>query len=91
MKYGSIKRNSRKTVQHTSHSSPRPPKVDEVKVYFLQRGMMESEAEQFFLSYEEKCWKNAKGQFMSNWKGLAYKWINTILLKEPWRFDKTIH
>jgi hypothetical protein len=91
MTHFSAKRNNRKTVQVISPSSPQPPKVDEVKVYFLQRGMMESEAEQFFLSYDQKNWKNAKGGVMSNWKGLAYKWINAILLKEPWRFDKSIH
>lgn len=85
------KNTNRKNVQPDSLSFPKPPVVSEVKVYFLQRGMTELEAEHFFLFYEKKGWKNGKGQFMHNWKSLAYKRIHAILQEQPWRFDKTIH
>jgi len=48
-----------------------PPRVEEVKIYFNQKGMPEREAECFFLFYEKKLWKSRKGNFFRTWKHIA--------------------
>ena len=68
-----------------------PPAIEEVKIYFLQRGIPEKEAEDFFLFYEKKKWTSKKGNFFKNWKNIAYKWIGTVLRNEPVLFDRLIH
>lgn len=67
------------------------PRMDEVKIYFSQRGLPIDEADHFFKYYEQRGWKNKKGLFLKKWKNTAYQWILKILKSEPWRFNKTIH
>lgn len=86
-----INTNRKKDARMIVPSVSLAPTVKEVKVYFEQRGMLEVEAGQFFHYYEEKGWKNRKGEYVINWKGLAYKRIQAILRRQPWRFDKSIH
>jgi len=68
-----------------------PPTIEEVAIYFDQRGVSFCEAECFFLFYEKKGWKNKKGAFFKSWKNIAYQWVLSILKYEPWRFNKDIH
>jgi hypothetical protein len=68
-----------------------PPRIEEVKIYFLQKGVPEKEAEQFFLFYEKKGWISKKGNFLKNWKSTAYKWVASVLQKEPHLFNRQIH
>lgn len=68
-----------------------PPRIEEVKIYFLQRGIPEKEAEEFFLFYEKKLWTSKNGNFFKNWKNIAYKWVATVLRNKPVLFDRLIH
>ncbi|WP_275829762.1 hypothetical protein [Paraflavitalea sp. CAU 1676] len=68
-----------------------PPPVEQVRIYFNQKGMTSEEAECFFLFYEKKGWKGRRGDFLKNWKNPAYQWIACILKHEPWRYNKSIH
>jgi len=68
-----------------------PPRIEEVKIYFSQKGMAEQEAEHFFLFYELKGWKNNRGIFYRSWKDIAYKWIAQVLKLQPWLFNKEVH
>jgi len=68
-----------------------PPRIEEVKVYFIQRGIPEKEAEDFFLFYEKKQWTSKNGNFFKSWKNIAYKWIGTVLRNKPVLFNRLIH
>ncbi|SIO53497.1 hypothetical protein [Chitinophaga niabensis] len=68
-----------------------PPRIEEVQIYFNQKGMSSAEAECFFFFYEMKYWTSRKGGPLRNWKSTAYQWIASLLKKEPWRFNKDIH
>ena len=59
-----------------------PPPIEEVRMYFTQRGLIKEEAECFFLFHGFKGWKNRNGKYPKNWKLLAYAWINNILKHE---------
>jgi len=68
-----------------------PPTIEDVKIYFSQKGMPAPEAEQFFLFYEKKQWKSKNGNFLKSWKNVAYYWIATITSNQPQLFNKLIH
>lgn len=68
-----------------------PPRIQDVKIYFSQKGMAEKEAEHFFLFYEIKSWTNKKGNPFKNWKSLAYRWIMSAFRYQPWLFNKSVH
>lgn len=68
-----------------------PPKFEEVKIYFFQKGISEKEAEHFFLFYELKNWTSKKGNFFKNWKGIAYQWIAGVIKHQPQLFNRQIH
>ena len=68
-----------------------PPSIEDVKIYFSQKGMPDLEAEHFFLFYEKKQWKSKGGNFQKSWKNIAWNWIKGILSYEPWLFNKSIH
>jgi hypothetical protein len=68
-----------------------PPRIQDVKIYFSQKGIPEAEAEAFFLVYEKRMWKSKKGNSLTNWKSLAYRWIASVLNDMPWLFNKGIH
>jgi len=56
-----------------------PPKVEEVKGYFIQKGIPHQEAEDFYHVYENRHWTSRKGSFIKNWRTAAYQWIASIL------------
>ncbi|MFD2889009.1 hypothetical protein [Chitinophaga cymbidii] len=68
-----------------------PPSIDEVRIYFSQKGLSAAEAECFFFFYEKKGWKNKNGASFKKWKHIAYHWIADVFKYEPWRFNKDIH
>lgn len=68
-----------------------PPKIEDVIIYFNQREMPATEAECFFLFYEKKGWKGKSGNYIKNWRNIAYQWILGIIKHEPWRFNKELH
>jgi hypothetical protein len=72
-------------------ASKMPPKIQEVKAYFSQKGMSDLEAEHFFLFYEKKQWKSKNGNSFKNWKNIAWSWIKVVLNTQPWLFNKSIH
>jgi hypothetical protein len=67
------------------------PGINEVIIYFSQRGLSIAEADHFFKFYEKRGWKSKKGLFLRKWKNTAYQWIFKILKREPWLFNKAIH
>jgi hypothetical protein len=67
------------------------PSIQEVKIYFCQRGMPDLEADHFFEFYEKKQWKSKSGLFRKNWKNIARTWIMSVLIVKPWLFNKNIH
>jgi len=75
----------------TLYSQIMPPTIQDVKIYFSQKGMQEMEAECFFMFYEKKEWKSKKGNYFRTWKNVAYQWIGTIVSNQPLLFDKHIH
>ena len=72
----------------TLFSQMMPPTIQEVKIYFTQKGISEKEAEHFFFFYERKQWTSRKGNFFRSWKSIAYRWISSIWLAQPMLFDK---
>lgn len=69
-------------------SKAMPPTIQDVKIYFSQKGMAEAEAETFFLFYEKKQWTSRKGRFFKSWKSIAFRWIASVLKDKPWLFDR---
>lgn len=52
-----------------------PPRIDYVKIYFIQKGLSETERI-FFFNYFEQCkWKDQNNHEIKNWKTLACEWI----------------
>ena len=68
-----------------------PPSIEEVKIYFNQKGMPSMEAEHFFLFYEKKQWRSKGGNFLKSWKNIAWNWIKGVFSCEPWLFNKSVH
>jgi hypothetical protein len=68
-----------------------PPRIEDVRIYFSQKGMPVLEAEAFFIFYEKKNWKSKKGNFFKSWKNIAYYWIASVISNKPLLFDKAIH
>ena len=68
-----------------------PPRYEDVKTYFLQKGINEAEATDFFLFYEKKRWTNRNGRFYKSWKKIALTWIASCLHSSPHLFNRHIH
>jgi len=68
-----------------------PPTIQEVKIYFSQKGMPDLEADHFFLFYEKKEWKSKNGQPFKGWKHLAWNWARAFMATHKWVFNKNIH
>lgn len=73
------------------YSNVIPPTIEDVRIYFSQKGMPDSEAECFFLFYEKKKWRSSKGNLLTNWKPIAYRWIGSVIQDSPWLFNKAVH
>ena len=65
-----------------------PPRIEEVIVYFLQKGIPQSEAEAFFLYYDRRHWISRRGNPFTGWKAVAYKWVVSVWRSNPLLFDK---
>jgi hypothetical protein len=77
--------------KQTLFSPIMPPAIEDIKVYFSQKGMPDREAEHFFLFYEKKQWKSKRGNFLKSWKNIARNWIMSVVSVQPWLFNKGIH
>lgn len=69
----------------------KPPSIQDVKIYFNQKGMPDFEACNFYQFYEKRKWKTKNGIFMSKWKDFAHRWIAAIVHDQPLLFDKPIN
>jgi len=67
-----------------------PPTIQDVMIYFSQKGMPEPEAEAFFLLHEKRGWTGAKGGRLYEWKSAARNWIGFAIQNYPWLFDRTL-
>lgn len=67
-----------------------PPSMDNVKIYFSQKGLNELEAEHFFMFYQFKDWRSKKGTLLTNWKSLAHGWIMSAIRNNPTLFNRSI-
>jgi len=52
-----------------------PPLKDHVLIYFLEKGVSENVAFEFFRHYDERHWKSNRLQWLSNWKTAAWEWV----------------
>jgi hypothetical protein len=56
-----------------------PPKIQEVRIYFNQKGVPEKEADNFYSFYEKREWKSRKGIALKKWNDVAREWTQDIL------------
>lgn len=63
------------TEKQTGSIKPSPPKWLHVKIYFIQKGMSEKDAEDFFLFHKKANWKTKRGRPITRWKAVANEWI----------------
>ncbi len=52
-----------------------PPDKSQVIIYFLEKGLDEKKANDFFSEYTLKEWKNRRGLPIRNWKVHAWEHI----------------
>jgi hypothetical protein len=52
-----------------------PPPKEFVRIYFIQKGLNEEQADYFYLKHELIGWSDSKGNPIRNWKTLASEWI----------------
>jgi len=69
-------------------SKTNSPIIEHVRIYFLQKGITEGDANAFFGFYESRQWKNKTGSEFRYWKSLANKWIYNMWKKNPLLFDR---
>lgn len=67
-----------------------PPSLRDVKIYFSQKGISESEAESFYQFYEQKAWMNGKRRPVKNWKHKAWLWAAGVVKVAPWLYVKNV-
>lgn len=51
-----------------------PPAKEHVVVYFLEKGLTEKHASDFFSLYNKRRWRNRQGNIIANWKVHAWEW-----------------
>ena len=66
-----------------------PPHINDVRIYFSQKGMPYTEAERFYHFYNGKHWRSRSGNYLKSWKNIAYHWIASVVHDQPWLFNKT--
>jgi hypothetical protein len=65
----------RKSDFKPGYSRDLPPSRKHVRIYFLQKGLDNKQAD-FFYELNHDCnWTDHKGQLIKNWKTLACDWI----------------
>lgn len=52
-----------------------PPQWQYIKIYFVQKGLTEQVAKDFFQEKESKKWQTENGKPVLNWKAVANEWI----------------
>lgn len=52
-----------------------PPEKKHVIVYFIQKGVSEKDALDFFNYYRDRNWMGKRNKFIINWKRKAWHWI----------------
>lgn len=81
-----MKKSSRPAALFQHHVTP---KFEDVKIYFTQKRIPETEAEDFYRLYEGRQWKDKRGNLIANWKPIAYRWIQSILKQDPLLYRKS--
>lgn len=61
-----------------------PPEFNYVVIYFLQQGLSEKKASDFFLVCECSDWKTLAGKTFRSWKTQAAKFIWEQLEQDPY-------
>jgi hypothetical protein len=56
-----------------------PPKREFVRIYFMQKGLSQKQADFFYDHFDECLWKDSIGSPLKNWKTLACDWIWELL------------
>ncbi|MBN9293613.1 MAG: hypothetical protein J0G96_06505 [Flavobacteriia bacterium] len=51
-----------------------PPQKPHVIIYFLEKGLSEKKAIDFFEQYAKRKWLNNQGNRIKNWKVHAWEW-----------------
>jgi hypothetical protein len=78
-------------IDQTIFNRRMPPTIQDVKIYFSQKGVSEPEAEVFFLFQEKRQWATRKGRSLQEWKRTARRWIAAIMQNQPLLFEQTVH
>jgi hypothetical protein len=55
------------------------PKLEEIRIYFNQKGVPQEEADKFYRFYEKRKWKTPKGIAITKWTDKARVWAYDIL------------
>jgi hypothetical protein len=66
-----------------------PPTIQDIQIYFSQKGMPETEAKAFFQFQEKRKWAGNSGNPLE-WKTTARRWIDAVLQNQPWLFQRTL-
>ena len=82
-----IEMNNRKSLFY-QHIPGIPPTIEDVKVYFAQKGLSALEAEHFFILYEARGWRTRNGALVRKWKTVAYRWVLSAWLWNPLLFER---
>ena len=77
--------------EKANNPQPIPPRIEEVRIYFSQKGIPEKEADHFFLLNEKRGWMSKKGRPIKSWRPNAYHWVASVIRDCPWYFDKQTH
>lgn len=55
-----------------------PPQKNHVIIYFIEKGLSEKQAIDFFSNYNQRGWRNLSGNIIANWKTHAWEWVWTV-------------
>ena len=58
------------------------PKLQDVRIYFVELGMSIKDGEKFFDYYESNGWKQGRGKAIKDWKAAARNWKRNA---EQWK------
>jgi hypothetical protein len=79
------------TLKNSLFEQQRPPTLRDVKIYFNQKGMPDSEARIFYKFYQNQSWLSKNGVRISKWKKFAHYWIGTVVQNQPILFNRHVH
>ncbi|MBT2561285.1 hypothetical protein J7E50_10625 [Pedobacter sp. ISL-68] len=52
-----------------------PPARSHVIIWFLQKGLTEQKALEFYCFYTQRFWKSQNGNTIKDWKMTAWEWV----------------